>query len=180
MPLTGFDDHKLLLFDLDGTLVEKFTANPLPGVVNFFSQLKETRNPTPRLAICTNQGGVGLRYWMEKEGFGEPEKYPTAYDFHNRMSSVMAVLGLETCVPYYFSYRYLTKSGKWGPACRESSSWSRLYRKPNPGMLIHAMIHHDALPSETLMVGDSDDDRQAAMLARCEFMRAQDFFSAWG
>lgn len=62
----------LYIFDLDGTLAALDSTNLLPGVAEWFDA-----SPGVPCAIATNQGGVGLRYWMETKDFGEPGKYPT-------------------------------------------------------------------------------------------------------
>lgn len=49
-------------------------------------------------------------------------------------------------------------------------------RKPNAGMLIEAMQAYHVSASETLYVGDRDEDEQAAKNAGCSFVWAKDFF----
>ncbi len=50
-------------------------------------------------------------------------------------------------------------------------------RKPGPGMLLHAMSKFHVTAARTLMVGDRDEDRQAAARARCDFEDATKFFA---
>lgn len=63
---------KLIIFDVDGTLAERVGDALLPGVFAWFA----AHGQEYKIALATNQGGVGLRYWMETDGFGEPGKYP--------------------------------------------------------------------------------------------------------
>lgn len=49
-------------------------------------------------------------------------------------------------------------------------------RKPNPGMLLEGMKHVGVEASETLFVGDRDEDEQAAKNAGVDFVWAKDFF----
>lgn len=68
---------KLIIFDMDGTLVEKFTLNLLPGVRPFFDLLlRDGCEALPRIAVATNQGGVGLRYWLQQRGSAFPSTPP--------------------------------------------------------------------------------------------------------
>lgn len=52
------------------------------------------------------------------------------------------------------------------------------YRKPAPGMLLFAMQWAGVSASETLYVGDRPEDEAAAQNAGCDFMWADEFFSA--
>jgi len=53
-------------------------------------------------------------------------------------------------------------------------------RKPAPGMLAAIMGHYGLTPAETLFVGDSDCDAEAARRAGIRFRRAQEFFDGEG
>lgn len=171
----------LVIFDLDGTLVESYTTNLLPGVKDFFRLVLQGRCPQPpSLAIATNQGGVGMRRWMEKAGFGEPEEYPTQAEVEQRLKSVVASLGDDQPLPFYVSYRYQTRQGRWSPLPEESRDdprWQADWRKPQPGMLLQAMQDAGVIPQQTLYVGDSAADMQAAQAAGCAFQWAKDFFN---
>lgn len=164
--------YDLIVFDVDGTLVEPYTANLLPGVLEWF----ETHDhPT---AFATNQGGVGLRRWMETEGWGEPGKYPTEDDVSSRLYDIQEKLGkgMLWCI----CYAYQAKNGRWAPTPDDgdvfSNLWSPLFRKPMPGMLLSAMANHRVLPERTLFVGDMDTDQEAAFRAGCGFAWADMFF----
>ena len=49
-------------------------------------------------------------------------------------------------------------------------------RKPGPRMLLEAMSDFEALPEETLFVGDRPEDEQAARAAGIAFQWADEFF----
>ena len=172
---------KLIIFDVDGTLAEQFSLELLPGVRLFFDLLFRNDCPdTPRAAIATNQGGVGMRYWMEKAGFGRPHEFPTDEEINERMKELVAKIGHGRIIPVYASYRFRTKQGKWAPVPPEemgNPSWEQEWRKPLPGMLIQAMQDAGSAPDETLFVGDREDDRSAARAAGCTFEWARDFFA---
>jgi HAD superfamily hydrolase (TIGR01662 family) len=172
---------ELVIFDLDGTLVETYTANLLPGVKEFFNLIFHVHCPQrPKLAIATNQGGVGMRHWMVTGGFGKPEKYPTRGEIVTRIQKVLAQSGADGSLAVYASYRYQNRQGKWAPVPpqeAESQAWSENWRKPKPGMLLQAMADSGVDAATTLFVGDSLDDEAAAQAAGCAFIWAKDFFA---
>jgi len=49
-------------------------------------------------------------------------------------------------------------------------------RKPGPGMLIDLMRRQRVSPSQTVYVGDGDEDRLAAEAAGVQFIAASEFF----
>jgi phosphoglycolate phosphatase-like HAD superfamily hydrolase len=188
---------RLLIFDVDGTLAEKFRLRLLPGVAEFFRLLKDPGcDSVPRLAIATNQGGVGLRYWLENGKGGNPRGYPTVRSVEERMRRLVEQLGCPD-IAVYTSFRYQDRSGAWSPippGAESDPRWRRDWRKPAPGMLLAAMqaavvspasvdpnatVTPDGTidPDATLFVGDSDDDRAAAQAAGVRFLPAAEFFS---
>jgi D-glycero-D-manno-heptose 1,7-bisphosphate phosphatase len=171
---------ELVIFDVDGTLVETYTLQPRPNVHSFFRLALEGGCPLrPKVAIATNQGGVGMRYWMETAGFGKPEHYPTEAEVARRMQRLVASLGGDGKVPVYLSFRYRTRSGRWTPipaGTQDDPRWSAEWRKPLPGMLLQAMADAGSAPERTLFVGDRRDDQEAASAAGCAFAWAGDFF----
>lgn len=166
-------DAKLYLFDADGTLVEMGTQNLLPNVSTTLAELPEGS----QIAIVTNQGGVGLRHWMEEYGFGNPKGYPTQDDAEALYSGLLWTLSPRV----YMAFRYQSKaSGEWSPvpdALEDDPRWSKEWRKPAPGMLIQAMIDAGVGPDDTIMVGDRDEDEKAAHAAGVHFVHADDFFN---
>lgn len=171
------DGIKLIIFDLDGTLADRESDQLYPHVKAFF-----TENATKyQFAVATNQGGVGLRCWMMADGFGEPDKYPSRDDIENRIYNIdQRELPHDCILAWYVCYAYQSKkSGKWAPSPIGSeleSMWQPSWRKPAPGMLEAAMKDALVYPQETLMVGDSDEDRLAAEAAHCDFQWADNFF----
>jgi HAD superfamily hydrolase (TIGR01662 family) len=167
--------YELIIFDVDGTLAEIYSTRLLPGVLNWF----KNRPQEVDVAIATNQGGVGLRYWMETEGFGNPSGYPTADAIEQRMRQLTKKLGLSW-ENVYVAYAYRQKkSGQLGPIPPQftnSPYWRHDWRKPEAGMLKQAIRDYGTTSAQTLMVGDSPDDQSAATAAGCAFMWAKDFF----
>lgn len=166
----------LYIFDLDGTLCERDKTDLRPKVARTLSTLA---NAEAKFAIATNQGGVGLRYWMEKAKFGEPEKYPTAETVIARLGIVLVQVEALTGQPWglFFCFAYFTKTGKRGLLPNSSApEWSFWHRKPNPGMLNAAIQWANVQPAQALMIGDRDDDMHAAKAAKCAFQFEGDFW----
>ena len=179
------DKYKLIIFDLDGTLADRETGELLEGVAEWFAENKAKHD----FAITSNQGGVGLRHWMEVGGFGNPQQYPTEDEVIERAEKVRSAIGLDALTPILFAFRYLTKKGVWSPIPPDSdgkrrsdneddwldTAWDKEWRKPSAGMFFVAMGITFS-PDETLMVGDRPEDEQAAAKAGLGFMWAWEFF----
>lgn len=164
---------KPIIFDLDDTLTERNSAQLLPGIKEWWRGNGEYQV----IAILSNQGGVGLKHWMESNHFGTPDIYPTEANLKQRMAEVYRELDTE--VPYYFAFRYQTQKGSWSPVPdgRETEPcWSKDWRKPAPGMLLYACKIARVEPVDVLYVGDMLEDEQAAAAAGCAFEYAFSFF----
>lgn len=182
------------IFDVDGTLVESHTEILLPGVREWFEQ---TPDQSDVIDFCTNNGGTGFRWWLENTAFGKQmvaekgidvSKYNTEvaasarlYRIEHSLTNAVYPVGKYVCFAYQF------KSGRWadtpyGPPDGRNvpPTWRADYRKPAPGMLIEAQQR--AMSSETVFVGDSDEDIQAVNAAKRQgvnitFIHRDNFFS---
>jgi phosphoglycolate phosphatase-like HAD superfamily hydrolase len=189
----------LYIMDVDGTIAMSYSDELLPEAAKFFAGFDWEKD---KLALATNQGGVGLRYWMEQGGFGEPEEKPTAEQVQARLEKLRSqIVGkqIERC-PIFVSFAYQSKkSGKWAPTPYDLSGrdliatatsddpmvkhipvipneWREDWRKPAPGMLLAAMKHFGETPENTVMIGNSDDDKGAAAAAGVRFIDEFEFF----
>lgn len=166
----NYNLYNLYIFDVDGTLAERDSDKLLPGVAEWFAA-----NGGKNAAIATNQGGVGLRHWMEEGGFGDPSQYPTEPQVALRMRRLRKALGISAS-SVFVSYAYQAQSGLWNPPPQlADESWSHEWRKPSPGMLLAAMQRHRT--SNALMIGDRQEDKGAALAAGIDFMWAVSFFA---
>lgn len=172
---------QLIIFDMDGTLAERDTGELLTGVAEYFADFEP--DTALKFALTTNQGGVGLRYWMETEKFGEPEKFPAESQIRDTIATVMnnihSATGLHVPFNIQVCFAYRSKQGNISPAPPEFKNireWNISNRKPNPGMLTDAMEFYAIDADHTLMVGDRPEDKRAAENAQCSFVWAWDFF----
>lgn len=176
--MTNSSKYKLILFDLDGTLCDRDSSVPLPGVVEWFGRCKIIG--TQEVAICTNQGGVGFRHQAESQHWkGDFSKYPTKAQVEERFARLAEWLP-PMPVDIWVCFLYKNKNGVYSPVPDGVSDhdprWLPQYRKPEPGMLIGAMEGAGVTKCDTLMVGDSADDEGAAKAAGCDFAWAWEFF----
>lgn len=180
---------KLIIFDVDGTLTPDNQSIRFDS--NVVEKLISLREKDITLALASNQGGVGLRRWIEEAGgFGAtPEekaaslvdckKYPTAQDAFARLATIAGEVTALTHLPcrIYVCFAYQTRNGNWAQISDDDPMWSAFWRKPNPGMLLKAMSDAGVMPVDTLFVGDREEDAGAALAAGIKFVEAKDFFA---
>jgi D-glycero-D-manno-heptose 1,7-bisphosphate phosphatase len=153
---------KLVIFDVDGTLVEtksgetfRKTADDWQWLPGRLAKLQELHQQGKMLALASNQGGVAFGYMHEEAIRWELAKTANEVAFG---------------IPYFI-------------CCTHPKAVYTQYqknderRKPGPGMLIEAQEHFKIGPIHTLMVGDRPEDEQAAQNAGVAFMWADDFFN---
>ena len=172
------------MFDVDGTLCLSNTSDALHPTAVLWLQ----KHKPQRVALCSNQGGVGLRYWMEPregyEGFGHDTwpKLPTEEDVGKRLRGLAEQIEEITggYVKWYASFAYQSGKGNWSPTPtgkEDSPAWSRGWRKPAAGMLLQAMADYWATAEECIFVGDQESDQKAAEAAGVTFFDADNLFS---
>jgi len=140
----------LVLLDRDGTLIRNvpFLHDPakveiLPGVIDGLLKLQAAGL---RLAIVTNQQGIGLGYY-------------TVQDFiavNQRLLRELGGRGIRISKIYF---------------CPHSLGEQCSCRKPATGMITRAMRDFDAAAKQTFLIGDSDEDMQAGADAGCRTVR---------
>lgn len=166
---------KLIMFDCDKTLVESYDSTRLfIYVAAYFESLRGRTDL--RLAIVSNQGGVGLRQYLKAKG--EPfMKYPDSQQAMSRLNDVAnevrKACGIQPLV--FAAYNFPLNEGGWAVE-HGLGQWAEGWRKPAPLMLFAAMAQAGCLPVDSLMVGDSADDEGAALAAGVRFVWAHEFF----
>lgn len=166
----------LYLFDLDGTLIDQSTCVLLKGVHEWLE-----KNKLASMAVCSNQGGLGLRHWMEVGGFGNPISYPNHAKIAQKFEWFFQQLPREVNMGVYMCYAYQSpKSKAWSPIPEGEENnpfWRADWRKPAPGMLLRALQDFECKPEEAIFVGNAPEDMQAALAANISYMDADQFFN---
>jgi D-glycero-D-manno-heptose 1,7-bisphosphate phosphatase len=170
---------KLYIFDLDGTLIRSFLrerpsrhgtdqeaadydhVEVLPGRRE---ALKLLANQEARFAIATNQAGVAFGYQTPEQVKRKLGRVLAEFDFF---------YGQPVTVHYVFEHPQATRE--------EFFHANPERRKPNPGMLIEAMLRHfggwtDL--TDCVFVGDMESDRLAAHKLGMPYVDAEVFFGA--
>jgi D-glycero-D-manno-heptose 1,7-bisphosphate phosphatase len=138
---------RLILLDRDGVInvdSPHYVRNaeewlPIPGAMEAIALLKSAGM---LVGVCTNQSGIG-RGILDEGSLGR---------IHNKLTMLLADRGASLD-----ALEYCPHHPEAGCGCR----------KPKPGMLIRAMNQLGVAPSDTLFVGDSLRDMQAAKAAGC-------------
>lgn len=137
--------RQLVLLDRDGVInadspshVRSVEAwQPLPGSLEAIAQLHQAGL---RVAVCTNQSGLGRGLF----------RAATLAAIHRRMEEAVAAAGGELAGIF---------------VCPHAPEAGCDCRKPRPGLLLRALAELGADPGETLFIGDSARDLQAAEAA---------------
>jgi D-glycero-D-manno-heptose 1,7-bisphosphate phosphatase len=145
------DLRGLVLLDRDGTLIRNvpFMHDPakleiLPGVIDGLLKLQAAGL---RLAIVTNQQGIGLGYYSVQDFIA----------VNQRLLRELGSRGIRISKIYF---------------CPHSLGDQCSCRKPATGMITRAMSDFGFTPERTFLIGDSDDDMQAGADAGCMTIRA--------
>lgn len=170
-------------FDYDGTLVESWTATPLPNVRERLAAL----SADAKTFIATNQAGPVFRAVL-----GE-DTYPTVEDVAERIVGGLRAMEwlptlllvavhpgkddadwLRAAEEVSIDLRDALIAANIGPCYWAIYSQPR-YRKPGPGMLSDAIVFFSARSGDTIYIGDMESDKQAARAAECHYLDA----AAW-
>jgi hypothetical protein len=168
-------------FDFDGTLVQSWTATPLPQAR---AQLAALPRGAPTF-VATNQGGPAFRAVLGQA------KYPTVADVLERLAQgfraldwrpdqllVCCCAGRDTA-PWWraeaaaaAAFDEQLKDALPGVRCQ--TFIDAYYRKPQPGMLIAARGVGLAYTSDAMIyIGDMESDQAAAAAGGADYLDAQ-------
>ncbi len=165
-------DYSLFLFDLDSTLTEPISGGKFPQTIDDRKlmpgrreKLQDLQAHNKLIAVVTNQGGAA---W----GIFDPN------DMTRYLTKFVEDLDLGAV---FVCYHDTSEKAKASPKTIANlvlpdyyKGWER--RKPGPGMLIEAMDFFGVDRQDTLMIGDREEDKEAAENAGCSFVWAWDFF----
>ncbi len=159
-------DYKLIIFDVDGTLVStksgatfRKRAQDWQWMPGRLEKLHALKAQGIRMAIATNQGGVAFGYFE-------------VTDILRELQAMARIAGIPKG-GLYICYTHPKASIEQFRAVDNR-------RKPGPGMLLESMRDFEASPEETLYVGDLPEDEEAAKNAGVGFCWAGKFFSEAG
>jgi D-glycero-D-manno-heptose 1,7-bisphosphate phosphatase len=144
---TRWPEMKLVLLDRDGVInhdsveyvkrPEEFV--PIEGSIEAIARLHRAGF---RVAVCTNQAGVARGYF----DLGDLAA------IHRKLADLLAVQGAKLVGLYH---------------CPHGPADGCCCRKPHPGMLLAAMRDHGRAGEDTVFIGDSARDLEAAEAAGC-------------
>ena len=172
----------LYIFDLDGTLVEKFGTQPLPNVRAHLERLETSGH---KLAVASNQAGLAWRIMTKAT------KFPDVQSMARRFEQIARDLPPLKHVPWFVSVfdsrvklhprQYANLTMDLVKSCHtltlrvvSDPQW----RKPMPGMLLAAGRYYNLDPDAINFVGDYKTDAKAAAVAGIGFIWAEEFFTA--
>jgi histidinol phosphatase-like enzyme len=166
----------LHVFDLDGTLTEKWATTLLPGVAERVAEVEG------RIAVATNQAGVA---WNAIQG----KPYPRPSKLGQRLLAVAEALPRLYEALWLVSIadgRLSLPPQRWralaaGVTRAAGQLWVRTssdpaWRKPGPGMLVEACRTFEVAAGDAVFVGDHQTDAEAAEAAGVRFVYADTFF----
>lgn len=164
----------LYLFDLDGTLITGYMDNPdkqydrwevLPGRRAKLNQLL-MRGDT--ICIVTNQGGVAFGHVTVEQANAKLHAAQRALGLLNPRSN-----GDPARCTIFACYHHEEGTAGWNDPV------IALRRKPSPDMILEAIDEHpEAAALGILMVGDREEDHEAARRAGVPFQWAHIFFGS--
>ena len=144
---------KLLILDRDGVINEDSDAFiksvaewiPIPGSVEAMARLHHAGYT---LAIATNQSGIARGYYSVE----------TLDAMHAKLRQLLAEYGAEVA---YIAY------------CPHLGETHCECRKPKPGMIHTIAAHFGVEPQQTLVIGDSLRDWQAAVAVGAAYVHVR-------
>jgi|SRR5579885_101958 len=138
---------KAIFIDKDGTLIYDVPYNVNPHLIRFtdgaIAGLKKLTQADFNLYIVSNQQGIGLGYFAEKDLAAVKQT----------LNTMLTKQGITLNGFYY---------------CPHSKDEHCLCRKPQPGLLIEAANEHKLNLRHSWMIGDIAADIQAGQSAGCK------------
>lgn len=159
--------QKILFLDLDGTVRmpksgSRFIQSPddqalIPGVAAAIAKFS-----TYEIIGITNQGGVAAGYKSLEDCISEQMR---------TMELLPAIKEINFCIDFAGKIAYRLGRSKSLILLPEGPN----YRKPGPGLLLAYLELFPLFPDYAIMIGDREEDRQAAYAAGIDFMWAEIF-----
>lgn len=174
-----------LIFDVDNTIVQRWTTNLLRNRKQRLDKLKEEGK---RIYLATNQGGPAHHAWHYYRDDARAEEYPSLIrtigmmaDITTRANATRCYVALHPGAPDVAKeiFDKMTSGpdqvmylmGDKVRACYRLS-----WRKPAPGMLLEIIEEMDGRRERCAYVGNDTKDMLAAQAAGIEFIDSDEFF----
>lgn len=143
--------NKALFLDRDGVInVDKGYVHRIEDfefIDGIFHVLRYFQSKGYLLLIITNQAGIGRGYYTEEDFI----------KLNAWMLERFRVEGIEITNVYYCPYHPVYGIGRF--------KLDSEFRKPNPGMILHASKHYNINLKESILIGDKDSDITAGFRA---------------
>ena len=142
--------YRLIILDRDGVINHDSddyikSAGEWQPIAGSLAAIHQLCQAGFLVAVASNQAGVARGIFTQQ----------ALEDIHAKMQHLLASVGSHLA-----DVRY----------CLEGPDSNSPRRKPNPGMLLESMEKLQCMAAETLFVGDSYTDFQAAERAACDFV----------
>lgn len=179
------NDTKIYIFDVDDTIVQRWTTNMLRNRKERIEKLKERG---AKMYLATNQGGPAYHAWHYYSNSGRAEEYPTLIKIIGMMAEITAATGAERCyvalhpgaddVADVIFKRMSTAPDQimYLIGDKVRASYRLEWRKPLAGMLLEIIEETGLTPDQHIYIGNETRDMLAAQAAGIEFIDSDEFF----
>lgn len=163
------DMQRLLLCDIDDTLTGTISGAKFKQhsrdikILNGADKaLEEYQRKNRKIIGISNQGGVGAGHKTLEDAVSE---------MRYTLELFPALLCIYIC-PDYLGEECYCITRRHCIEISEASKYKGKFRKPDPGMLLHALAAHDGDRTKSWYIGDRPEDEAAATNAGINFMAA--------
>lgn len=183
------NDIKIIILDIDGTIVKPWSAELLHGRKR---KLEQLRAEGKRLFMASNQGGPAFHAWHAIKNSGRKREYPALTNVVETMESIRTQIGAEKC---YIALHPgqddiandLMEKMQIDPTHPISFMGGRVmashlleWRKPRAGMIEQIMNETKVALHEAIYVGNQTTDFDAARAAGIGYADTDEFFFGEG
>lgn len=175
----------VLIFDVDDTIVQRWTTNLLR---NRAQRLADLKKQGKKIYLATNQGGPAYHAWHYNRRSGRAGEYPAFIKTIGMMADIAQTTGAERCyvalhpgpedVAREIFERMTTSPDQVmyliGDKIR--ASYRLDWRKPSGVMLLNVIDETSAEKGRCAYVGNETKDQLAAEAAGVRFLDSDEFF----
>lgn len=179
------DKIKVIIFDVDGTIVKPWSAELLHGRKQKLEQLQAEGK---RLFLASNQGGPAYHAWYALKNSGREREYPSLIKTAMRMESIRSQISAERCyialhpgvddiAEDLFERMQTDRTQQLSfMENRVVASYLLRWRKPRGEMLRQVLEDIEVKQKNAIYIGDKEIDMSAAQDAGIQYMDTDEFF----